>query len=492
MGNSAADIMRDRLQYAVGELRSDGLYVLESLKGLKSHIIIQNNILKSLLEKLDKQDSVNKAKLYQTLSKELNEVDDNVTIVKASIMQFVVDETMHSDMETTNADSSHSFKLSFDACLNNKMRSKAESIKVDIDIVTKKIKTLEEEISIKLKDFDDENFTSDMCKVNKLNIRKFNMTLIMLKAMLIELGELRILNANVAYNMSELNSNIPRNPSNLDSVPEVPLSPKIKCNVQKCDSPIRNMIVHLKEEMESQIGNELNNEPLGNKRPTCGTRGYHDGKAGFDLKELETVKVKMGEYAIPFREGALQDYCMVFDSGTPSKFWLYADTPALAEMQQIIQRVYSGDNVRKSDVGNIKVGSLILARYPIDQNLYRARIEDIIEEEFYVVRYIDYGNLGDNLSKHDLYPWEPHLEMIPPQAVQCCFADPSKCLKSMETLNPEEMDKFKSVMNRASPMQMIVHRRHTPTTDIWNMEFHSTDPDLTVSLVSKDKKRCSG
>ena len=99
--------------------------------------------------------------------------------------------------------------------------------------------------------------------------------------------------------------------------------------------------------------------------------------------------------------------------------------------------------------------------------------------------------MGENLSKNDLYTWEPHLQIIPPQAVQCCFADPSKCLKSMETLNPEEMDKFKTVMKRASPMQMIVHRRHAPT-DIWNSEFYSTDPDLTVSLVSKDKKDVLG
>ena len=158
----------------------------------------------------------------------------------------------------------------------------------------------------------------------------------MLKAALLELGELRLFNFDVDSNMSELNANLARSASNEDSESEGPPITQIKCNVQKCNSPIKNMIIHLKEAMDSQIGNELKNEQIDNRRPNnSDARRYHDAKAGF--KDLEAVRIKMGVFAIPFREGVMEDYCMVFDSGTPSKFWLYADTSALAEMQQIIQ-----------------------------------------------------------------------------------------------------------------------------------------------------------
>ena len=41
---------------------------------------------------------------------------------------------------------------------------------------------------------------------------------------------------------------------------------------------------------------------------------------------------------------------------------------------------------------SVGVGSLVLARYSVDNALYRAKVEDIIDEQVFSVRYIDYGN----------------------------------------------------------------------------------------------------
>ena len=64
---------------------------------------------------------------------------------------------------------------------------------------------------------------------------------------------------------------------------------------------------------------------------------------------------------------------------------------------------------------------MVLARYSVDKAVYRAKVEEVIEGELFSVRYIDYGNMDDTLTKDDIYPWDEMLEIIPPQAVPCCF-----------------------------------------------------------------------
>ena len=64
---------------------------------------------------------------------------------------------------------------------------------------------------------------------------------------------------------------------------------------------------------------------------------------------------------------------------------------------------------------------MVLARYFVDKMLYRAKVEDVIDYDLFSGRYIDYGNAEDCLSKADIYSWDPILEIIPPEAVSCCF-----------------------------------------------------------------------
>ena len=56
-----------------------------------------------------------------------------------------------------------------------------------------------------------------------------------------------------------------------------------------------------------------------------------------DKLQIEDVKNKLGKIYNGFQEGDLENVSMYFESGTLSKFWLYADTKALEDLQAMIQ-----------------------------------------------------------------------------------------------------------------------------------------------------------
>ena len=98
------------------------------------------------------------------------------------------------------------------------------------------------------------------------------------------------------------------------------------------------------------------------------------------------------------------------------------------------------------------------------------------------MRYIDYGNRSDCLTRVDLYTYDTMLERIPPQAVSCSFYGAPEHIREMASLTMEEMEVFTSLMKQSSPMQMKVHQCLTDD----DMFRHQTGPDLAVTLRSKD------
>ena len=136
--------------------------------------------------------------------------------------------------------------------------------------------------------------------------------------------------------------------------------------------------------------------------------------------------------------------------------------------------------------GKLCVGNLVLARYTVDDKVYRAKIEEVFDNGVYSVRYIDYGTRGDNLTVFDIYPWVPALEIIPPQAVLCCFADSTFSTFHTSSLSLKEMYKFRLIMVTSCPMQMTIHKRLVETSDVWNPSLRQEQPEVTVSL--KDRK----
>ena len=113
-------------------------------------------------------------------------------------------------------------------------------------------------------------------------------------------------------------------------------------------------------------------------------------------------------------------------------------------------------------------------------------MEEVIEGELFSVRYIDYGNRDDTLTKDDIYPWDEMLEIIPPQAVPCCFYKASEAISKKISLNLKEMEAFTLLMKQSSPMQMVVLKRNNLPLDVFDPSVHQVGPELVVSLRGKD------
>ena len=144
-----------------------------------------------------------------------------------------------------------------------------------------------------------------------------------------------------------------------------------------------------------------------------------------------------------------------------------------------------------------EVGSMVLATYPLDNLVYRARVElilkvgetDLFRLEIIMVhhcliycllsvRYVDYGTRYDGLQLCNLHPWDSILDTVPPQASACSFSGMPVKLRDKNSFSFEERNVFTALMKQSSPMEMKVHKIiHT---------IESSDIELSVSLQSKD------
>ena len=169
----------------------------------------------------------------------------------------------------------------------------------------------------------------------------------------------------------------------------------------------------------------------------------------------------------------------VYEQGIPHRVWLRIQTSTMQSFQQWIQRRF-GETKLEPDQ-ELRVGEFLLARYALDGFLYRAKVEevDIVEGEVVVmVRFVDYGNFGDGLTREDLAPWSPYLSRIPPQVenIHICqhflwlhvisLASPCQAhlcrLRGIPNscdhlLTIEEYTAFASVMRSAGKMRISVH-----------------------------------
>jgi hypothetical protein len=168
------------------------------------------------------------------------------------------------------------------------------------------------------------------------------------------------------------------------------------------------------------------------------------------------TRLKQQVQSDPFLEGNTEISKVVFDSGSPLRFWVYADTVALFDLQSVIQVLLLAirqicisvmmdqDLLSKGVLGpgdfSPEVGSRVLAMYPLDSLVYRARVElilkvgetDLFRLEIIMMhnclihcllslRFVDYGTRFDGLQHCDLHPWDSILDTVPPQASACSF-----------------------------------------------------------------------
>ena len=196
-------------------------------------------------------------------------------------------------------------------------------------------------------------------------------------------------------------------------------------------------------------------------------------------KVMEDLKEELGPWGRPLSSNAEYPESMIyFQEGNPSSFWLSIDTKAKARMQEEIQALVEGLSLVV--IQNLVVGDLVLARYPADGKVYRARIVKVAENSV-SVRYIDYGNMEEGLLRFSLYAWDPVLEIIPAQAFLCRFSLPEGVGTNL--LDDEEVRAFSDIM-RLDYLRVVVKRR-LQAGNLLLRGFDADAPELEVSLFSK-------
>jgi len=198
-------------------------------------------------------------------------------------------------------------------------------------------------------------------------------------------------------------------------------------------------------------------------------------------QELEKLRKEFGQWGRPLNPNTEYFESRVyFQEGHPKAFWLSIDTQAKVKMQEKIQAMV--EEPSKVQIQSLVVGGLILARYSDDGNVYRARVVKVVDNTV-TVRYIDYGNAEEGLLQSSLYTWDPALEVIPAQALLCCFSLPDGA-KFSGALDDNEMQKFREVM-QGEHLRVVVKRRLQENNHLMLQHSDIDAPELEVSLYTK-------
>ena len=102
----------------------------------------------------------------------------------------------------------------------------------------------------------------------------------------------------------------------------------------------------IKENLTSNSKSGSKTDSLVNKSQSCEIgKLNHSNAVSISIVEtqrlrrqqLDMVKKKLEEYGEPLMVGEYNKFMMTFDSGCPAKFWIFANTEALWELQSFIQ-----------------------------------------------------------------------------------------------------------------------------------------------------------
>ena len=197
---------------------------------------------------------------------------------------------------------------------------------------------------------------------------------------------------------------------------------------------------------------------------------------------MEKLRAGFGLWGRPLNSNVeYPEKRILFLEGNLSTFWLSIETAAKERMQEEIQNMV--EELSKVGVRSLVVGNLILARYSDDGRVYRARIVRVVDNTV-TVRYIDYGNLEEGLPQSSLYTWDSALEVIPAQAVLCCFSLPGGAEINGELINDKEMFAFREVM-AYDFLRIEVKRRLREENHLMLQDSDIDAPELEVSLYSR-------
>ena len=144
--------------------------------------------------------------------------------------------------------------------------------------------------------------------------------------------------------------------------------------------------------------------------------------------------------------------------------------------------------ILKVAMRGLREGHLVIATYPVDNKLYRAKIEKVFQVgssgmdsvPTFRVRYIDYGNTSDVTGAH-LYIWDEMLEIIPAQAVSCKL-DTMKIFTKRPQVGSVEAKEFTEVLKQSNPVSIQVRKVLRARDGVFSSVMVQKTPELVVDL----------
>ena len=205
----------------------------------------------------------------------------------------------------------------------------------------------------------------------------------------------------------------------------------------------------------------------------------------FQAERLKIMKTDLGVYGEAWAQKLYPDQNIYYEGGPPHKFWLHVDSRVVWQLTMFI-KLSKPDVLSEKEFSELEEGSLVLARYSEDEQIYRAQVEQVKVKEgggqkTVLVRFLDYGN-SDEVGVESLFRWEERYDQIKPQAVACRLAS-----STHPQLSPQQTEEFSSTMRSCGKLRLrVVKVLHSGDSVSACLGGRRSGPDLVVQMFQDD------
>jgi hypothetical protein len=370
MNNATSSIHR-KVRCLLDSLEEEGEDVVKELHNVYRLVIKCGETAVSTFERLSSCVEADIKKMYPSTSHELEVVDEQVTIIKATLFNNTATEE-EEIVEEIWKDKDHLSNSS--NYLLKKMKRKVSSLQGDMKMVKWDIMSLQNRVrdmiqtgqiaAKKLHEISDDeqhNMLKVYKEVSKV-VGSADMEITLLKvsiSSLVEKGTDYVREDNCV----DLKVNLNPNPaSELKQIEEIEDVDKLfeQKTVEKhkltsvCEMSTNNkqVLSRVREGLNRQIVKSIARVNKTSVQPVAGVEKISTLVKGLEQsgpvsnfnmldkykrQQLEQVKKGLGVYGEPLMVGEYKQLRMMFDSGCPAMFWLFAHTDGLYDMQAVIQ-----------------------------------------------------------------------------------------------------------------------------------------------------------
>eukprot|EP00058_Branchiostoma_floridae_P024135 XP_002609625.1 hypothetical protein BRAFLDRAFT_125037 [Branchiostoma floridae] len=165
----------------------------------------------------------------------------------------------------------------------------------------------------------------------------------------------------------------------------------------------------------------------------------------------------------------LSGIAVVSDGDDPLKFWCQRTSQGskLDELMEAIDMHCLSKDAE--EVGKLKPGHAVIAKYSVDQGWYRAEVKEAVSPRQYILQFVDYGN-QEQVSKSNMRILKPELALLPKQAFPCY-------LSKVDIVTPEAKAKFAELTAEAQLKLIIVDKKQ----DSYEVELENPESVLQIN-----------